>query len=557
MALSVEGLSDPALRQNVQAHLPPAPPCGAGEARIEAWKRRARKAATDGLRALGYFQARQHWETQTPAAVADAACGGLRLHIDPGPPVHLARVAVEVQGEAADDPLFMEARENQAPRVGEILDQGAYTAFKGRLLDLSQRRGYFDARYLTHRVVVNEALTQADMALTLDSGMRYRFGPLTLHQDILDDAFLRRYAGIEAGAPFDADQLTRASQRLAASGYFADARVRQRREAIEDGAVPIDIALEPRKRMAYDFRAGFGTDTGARLRADVERRWVNRQGHVWNAGLQLAQRKQTLETRYGIPMHDPMTERVDLFAKLQREENDSLLSTNARAGAQYTRDYRGWKATVFNEFLFDRSQVVGEDQALSARFLLFGARASRREANDPIFPTRGWRLFAEVKGAQEALLSSTSLIQASVSAKALMSLGEGRLIGRADAGTTWARDFSLLPKTLRFFAGGDNSVRGYAFESLGPEDAQGKVIGGKHLLVVSAEYEYPLYQNWLGAAFIDGGNAFDTWNTGMKFGAGVGVRFKSPIGLVKIDLAWPLGENREFPRLHLGVGGDL
>ena len=118
-------------------------------------------------------------------------------------------------------------------------------------------------------------------------------------------------------------------------------------------------------------------------------------------------------------------------------------------------------------------------------------------------------------------------------------------------------NLSRLPKQLRFFAGGDNSVRGYGFESLGERNAAGAVVGGKHLLTGSIEYEHPVRDDWGLALFVDTGNAFNDWDSiDLKTGAGFGARWKSPIGPVRVDVAWPVDDFSD-PHLHLNIGPDL
>jgi len=163
-----------------------------------------------------------------------------------------------------------------------------------------------------------------------------------------------------------------------------------------------------------------------------------------------------------------------------------------------------------------------------------------------------------LRGGVESLLSDTTFIQPLVSAKWIYSFsGKSRIITRGSLGTTIVDDFSKLPTTLRFFTGGDSTVRGYQFSIIGPQDAQSQVVGGKNLTEISLEYEFPIKEKWSIAAFIDAGDAFDD-TPDYKAGVGLGLHWKSPIGPVRIDfghaLEQPIGTNL---RLHLTIGPDL
>ena len=188
-------------------------------------------------------------------------------------------------------------------------------------------------------------------------------------------------------------------------------------------------------------------------------------------------------------------------------------------------------------------------------------RLNKRLVDDLLLPTQGWRLAAEAKTAERSLLSSISLVQGKISAKGLMPLVGGALSVSIETAATWVENFDQLPKPLRFFTGGDSTVRGFSFESLGPKNALGKNIGGQYLLLGSIEYEHLIKDAWHGAIFYDTGNAFNDWATGVNGlmqAVGFGVRWQTPVGFVKADLAWPIvPDNMAGPRLHLGIGMPL
>jgi translocation and assembly module TamA len=187
-----------------------------------------------------------------------------------------------------------------------------------------------------------------------------------------------------------------------------------------------------------------------------------------------------------------------------------------------------------------------------------GVNVQRVWGRERLIAARGARLQLDLKGAQEGLLSDTSFVQGQVDAKLIVPLLEGlRLIGRGTVGAIQTDEFRRLPPSIRYFAGGDQSVRGYDYNKLGPRDASGEVVGGRYLLVGSLELERHIRGNWRAALFFDTGNALDGWNESLKQGAGVGLRWETPIGLVRMDLATALSEDGSPWRLHLTLGPDL
>ena len=163
-----------------------------------------------------------------------------------------------------------------------------------------------------------------------------------------------------------------------------------------------------------------------------------------------------------------------------------------------------------------------------------------------------------IRGAVETFLSDISFVQASVNAKFIRSFWEnGRILVRGDLGITETSEFDRLPTSLRYFAGGDNSIRGFGYEDLGPRDEDGDVIGGKYLAVASVEYEHRIKEKWSVAGFVDAGNAFNSFSGDIEYGSGFGVRWLSPVGLIRVDLAMGLSEPDHPVRLHIVIGPDL
>lgn len=201
--------------------------------------------------------------------------------------------------------------------------------------------------------------------------------------------------------------------------------------------------------------------------------------------------------------------------------------------------------------------VVGELPG-SSRLVYPEARLTRRAVDDFLAPRSGWALTAEARGAPAGLGGDAAFAQIKTEAKLLRPIGEqDRWFARLALGALWTDDFERMPPQLRFFAGGDRSLRGYAYQALGPANALGNVGGGRYLAVGSFEYE----KHWFGdfgiAGFVDAGNAFNAGDFELAAGVGVGLRWRSPVGLVRVDLAAPVAGDGSGLRLHLLIGPEL
>jgi len=276
--------------------------------------------------------------------------------------------------------------------------------------------------------------------------------------------------------------------------------------------------------------------------------------------LRLSPVESSLTADYRIPGREPRTETFSFGARLLHEDTDTAKSDSASLIFQQLLKGGAWNQARFVEFLHERSVVAGRET--TANLLMPGIDFDRTVADDVLRTYRGYRANVRLQGAYEGIVSTATLLQLRAGAKGIRRLGRkgGRLTARLDAGATIGDSIGDLPASLRFFAGGDNSVRGYRYESLGPVDDTGQVEGGRHLLTGSLEYEHPVFRDhddWWAGAFVDAGNAFDTDRIHLKVGYGVGVRWYSPVGRLRFDLAFPEDTSRDSWRIHFGLGADL
>ena len=205
----------------------------------------------------------------------------------------------------------------------------------------------------------------------------------------------------------------------------------------------------------------------------------------------------------------------------------------------------------------EASRREGTAQVGESRLVYPAFSATKRQSDHPLFPTRGFMLRGEFKLGAEALASDVNFGQFLFDTALIRSVGESnRFIFRGQLGRTFTNEFDLLPPSLRFYAGGDRSIRGYGYQEVGPREA-GLAIGGKNLLVGSAEYERMFTPSWGAAVFVDAGNAFNEVNEGAKVGAGLGLRWRSPVGMVRVDIAHGFDEAENAVQLHINIGSDL
>ncbi len=521
------------------------------EARIRRAHASAPRQIGAALEAAGYYRARID-ASLTPGPEGWQA----HYRVERGPPLRVTRIDVSLGGPARGDAELQSALPAFPLAVGDRLRHARYEAGKQALIETLREYGYLDAALTAHRVDVDLDTYAARITLALASGERYRFGALTVDDTVVTEGLLRRYGAPQPGDPYRAARLLEYQGALADSGYFSGVEVQPGRRDAAAHTVPVRVQLTPRPRSAYSAGVGFATDSGPRLRAGYDRRYVNDRGHALSNTLLLSPRDSELSTRYRMPLGDPRHEQLSFGGGLRREDTTARLSDSLSLQAAVTRRLGIGQRTVGIDYLFERFDTGGDEASTGLLMPSVGWRGSR--ANDPLWPRRGWRLDVTVRGALAGALSDLTLVQVRAGGKYVHGVGRnGRLLGRLDAGSTWVDGFAQMPASLRFFAGGDQSVRGFDHEKLGPRDGSGDVVGGHHLLVASIEYEWMFAGHFGGALFFDAGNAFDGTRLNLARGAGVGFRWRSPVGAVRIDLAGAVSEPGVPLRLHVTVGPDL
>lgn len=524
------------------------------------WRLRTRLRALDNqieraARAVGYYQVQFTRELSR-----EADCWQLHIELDAGAPVRLRQVNVVIEGEGETDPRFQALTRSDALAVGSRLDHGEYESFKGRFGAIAAARGYFDAGFIRSQVLVDLETDSAEVELAYNTGQRYRFGEITMEHDILNEGFLFRYLTFEPGDPYDMERLLDLKSRYSGSDYFNYVNVAPRLRDLGDDDVPVDIKLEGRPRHGYSAGIGYGTDTGPRLLFGYENRYVNSRGHKFTSDFRIAEIGGHLSAAYRIPMTRPAHESLNFYTGYQRERVADTRSNLWTVGASYTRveDGSDWLQTYAINYEQEDYEVGGERR--TSKLVIPSFTLSRTKSDESPYPLYGWSLLGRLSGSAESLGSDVTFTQVYGRARYIQKVGTGRILLRAEGAATEVSDFDLLPVSQRFFAGGDASVRGYSFRSLGPSvitpEGEQLVVGGSHLWVHSIEYDYRFLPSWAAAIFFDQGNAFEGSSVDLKRGVGVGVRWISPIGPVRVDVARALDDPGGWG-LHLSIGPDL
>lgn len=476
--------------------------------------------------------------------------------IELGEPVLLKNVDIQLSGEAQSDPAFTDLMADFTLQPEQQLNHQEYESAKKAILRLAASRGYFDGEFTKTSVEVMPEDKSASIYLYYKSGPRYLFDEIHFPETVIGEHLLSKLQPFDAGDFYtDANVLAFRSS-LSNSGYFDVVSIRTKRDERHDGKVPLEFELKEKPKHLYTAGVGYGTDTGARLALGWENRYVNDRGHRINADARLSQVENSLSADYVMPFWSETINTVGFNTEYKQVDTDTSESESFAIGSYYKRQRWGWDETGSLKVLQEDFDV--SDDSESALLLIPGVSWSRTWADNTLYTRHGGRLSLALSGASEAVLSDITFGQVVLRGKYIRAFGENsRIITRAAIGATEVSDFEQLPSSLRFFAGGDNSIRGYDYQSLGPEGDDGEVEGGRYLAVGSLEYENMFLGDWGGAIFTDFGNAYNSFSDPIEYSVGIGVRWRSPVGLIRVDLAKGLSDSDEPIGLHIVIGPDL
>lgn len=520
---------------------------------IERIAKHSKQQAADAARALGYYQT--NIEHRVAGSRNDPV---LVLDVQLGEPVRLDEVNIRVEGPGqGTEPFDLGAAQRGRLQPGDILHHGHYEAIKSYIGNQALRYGYFSGEFSQQRIVVNVETNEADIALVYQTGQRFRLGDVIFSETPFTDNLLQRMVTFNTGRPYDADAIAKLNRDLLASGYFETVQVSAPASEAEDGLIPVRVNITERKPHSLGFGAGYSTDVGARGRVSWTEHWVNPQGHKRGADLELSLPRQEITGYYQVPLTPPQTSSLRFFGGWQNEDIDDIESQSLTIGAQHeTLLDSGWERVTGLRLEHERFSL-GNDSGQST-LLIPGISFQRTKSVGGIDPSRGYSLMLDLQAAKKGIVSDVDFARIFTTAKGLYTVEENhRFLARVGLGAVFTDELAQIPPSLRFFAGGDQSVRGYDYRTLSPTDSSGERVGGRYLLDSALEYQYEFIDNWRAATFVDHGNAMDSFTAARETSVGLGIRWVSPVGPIRVDVARSVSDPDEGFRIHFSMGPEL
>ena len=552
--LQVEGLSGE-LEKNVRAQLSTIQSDEVTPDRR--FRARVDDAIREGLKALGYYEPTIDFDLRPPPAKGRQV---LIAKVTPGEPVRIGGTEVILRGGARTDRDYLDLL-NTRPAIGTILNHGDYDSFKSSLTRVALRKGYFDSEFNKSQLGVSLDRHQAFWDIDYNSGERYRFGPVTFEGSQIRDEYLQNLVPFKQGDYYTSQDLAELNRRLAATGWFSSVVVAPQFEKSRQTIVlPLQGVVSPRKENTVETGVGYSTDVGPRVKGTWRKPWMNSYGHSLTSSLSLSAPEQQLDFSYKVPLlKSPLEQYYLMQGGFKRTDlNDTQADSTTLAVSRYWEMSSGWQRALNLRWSLDH---FTQANVTNTTMLIYpGVSVNRTRSRGGLMPTWGDSQRYSVDYSNTMWGSDINFIVMQAQDVWIRTLYDRhRFVVRGNLGWIEADNFSKVPPDLRFFAGGDRSIRGYKYKSISPKDDDGKLMGASKLATGSLEYQYNVSGKWWGAVFVDSGEAVsDIRESNFKTGAGLGVRWQSPVGPIKLDIARPIGDNEEHGlQFYIGLGPEL
>lgn len=514
------------------------------------WHRLVQKTPqeiADLLATEGYFKTRTISYQPTPTLAE------FRIHLPPQAKVSQVNVAITGEIQKPAHQATLEAAKKTWPlAVNHMFTQQAWSAAKRELLATLIRAEFPNAKITTSQAMVNPQTQQVLITLAIDSGPAVRFGEVHIHGlQHYKESLVHPLNTLKTGAPYRQADLLTLQNSFMSTGKFRSVDVAARTETLNpDHTADVDVTVNELEQNTMRIGIGASTNTGARIVLNYTDRNLFDRGLLWDSSLRLEQRLQAATSNITF-LTDEKGFRDSIQNSVTRTDLEGQITTAVQNGV---RRYWG-QPNLFEQYvganlLYEFLTVDGESSQFNkAATLAYGLNI--RRLNHPLAPTKGWILNTQFQLAPLDRLSDGRFLQSHARLQGFYPLTQStQWLGRIEVGTvTGARS---VPATYLFRAGGDQSVRGYAFQSLGVQEADA-IVGGRVLLTGSSEVVQWLTSSWGAAMFVDFGSAANSWKDyEPALGYGLGVRWRSPIGPVGADIAY--GEETKEYRLHFNLG---
>ncbi|NVJ59950.1 MAG: BamA/TamA family outer membrane protein [Gammaproteobacteria bacterium] len=549
--ITITGVED-AVLQNIAAHLEisdnKVPLSVLGFPRSNEYILRKTRQA---LQALGYYE---------PELSLSGDHQSWTLNIDPGNKLSWKQISIKITPEDQVSTELKQLLNQSSIKTGATVNHGEYQNLKRNLASTANQSGFLDAEFITSKLIVLPNFTGANIEWELQLGERYKVKDVQFTDSDLSPEVLQKYLRVHEGDYYSTNALVKTQQQLNRSEYFSSVNVEQ---TIDHSKKEVSIVIDTRLKEKYQFKStlGYGTDSGGKIGVEWQDRLVNDAGHRYTISADASKIDRGVDFIYHIPLSTVGSFWLNRASYRIEDEKIATSKISTLESRWIIKQNDFW----FHQFsLVLATEEVSKNESIEnyLEYLVPSWQVDYYSTEEPFSAEKGFHWQSILRLSNETISDpDLPFIQWEQKLKWVHAFNdEWRFLSRTNIGFTDMDEelfISNMPTNYRFFAGGDTSVRGYRYQSLAPLDSNGELIGGQYLLTQTAEVDWQFAKSWRWAWFVDAGDAFnESSNKKLKRSVGTGVRWVTPVGSIRVDLAKALDLKKEW-RWHITIGPDL
>lgn len=505
----------------------------------------------EAIQPYGYFRAKIH-----TSLTRTGKHWKINANVDPGERLKFTKVEVKLEGEGLFDKAFSKYLANLPIKAGDYFNSEYYEEIKDNLQDLANTRGYFQAKFISSKLVVNLTDYTSEVLIVYNTGRRSRFGNTHFSKSFIKESLLERYLVFDPGNYYNSYLIEESRKNLSDSGYFSEVTLTPDLSNLNEPTTPINITLTPQNRVTYSFGLGYGTDSGIRGMAGSDIRWLNSSGHSLHLQARGSQNNDQLSASYVIPGPVPSISSYSIGGGIMDINQVTGNAKSAQANAFYRTQLGDWRASTGLVYLIENYTLndfptQGENTHTDANVLYPQLTLQRIHAKKNLInPDYGYNItFNTAVG--NNFKGNDLFSQSRLDVKTLYTIEKThtRILTRASLGYIFINDLTNLPLSMQFYAGGAQSIRGFHYNSIGP---------GTELAIVSFELQQKIMGNFYLGGFVDAGNVSNNiFDERPNVGVGPALIYLSPVGAIELSFGRQVSNDSHSWAIQFSMGALL
>lgn len=517
------------------------------------------KTIKAGLRPFGYYEPLIILTKFNQYSLLNKEHIIIHAKIELGKQIYIKGSNIIIDGSAKDNIDFQELIKNSRPINNSSLNHDKYEKFKKNLFVLSQTTGYFDAFFNKHQLQVSIEKCEAFWDIYYNSGVRYSFGDILFSGSQIQNQYLNHLKSFKKNDKYTSYAILELNRKLSLTGWFNTVEIKTKIDRINK-VVPIKVIVSPNSKNIIEIGFGYSNDIMFRMKSIWKKPWINSYGHSLISSMNISKIAQQINFVYKIPMLNNPIENYFLLKGKWKSNNHSCMKyrTTTLIISRYWDNNNGWQKSINLNWSLDNFRNKNN---VNTMLVYPGININRIKKQDGLITYKGNSQNYSLDFSNMFFLSDLDFVILKAQNTWINSSysKKHRIILHSNLGWIITPSFHKIPMNLRFFAGGDRSIRGYNYNSIFSNNHVDQIIGGSKLITGSVEYQYNFLNKLWSVIFIDSGDALN-YIKQVKFrtGIGIGMRWELPIGPIKFDIAFPIKKtiSNHF-QFYIGLGPEL